>query len=860
MSFLDAPSPRWFNIWPHRPFLDDLARGLLEAAPADALPDVLVLMPTRRAARGLAQSFLTACGQAATLLPQVRTLGDLDEDEPPFEPGLVGWDLPPAIPPGRRRFELAGLIVAHEKLLERRVTAGEALELADALAAFLDSRQLEEAADADLTTLVDADLAHHWRRSADFLMLAIEAWPRRLAEIGYMDAAERRVALTRALERAWLERPPAGIVVAAGSTGSAPSVAALLAAIARAPRGAVVLPGLDMELSEAAWTAIGDQHPQAALGRLLAGAGMTRADVQPWGDATEDRAGRWRRRILNEALRPAEFTADWLNVIANIRRDAPAGVDPIAEGIAGLSIQSARADDEAASAAALLMRETLETDGKTCLLVTPDTLLARRISARLARWELAVESSSGEPLAGAPAAVLASLIARWMRGDFDPATLLAIAKHPLVRAGVGSSLSDAAFDLFERRGLRGRRPDGWDGLDSRLAERPEWESGRRLAAAVRAGLAPAEAAWSGDTATAAVAGGGLALALEALSGAAAPWRGPAGEALSRLIASLMTETGALPEVTRSGFGDLLESLQGGAMIRARGTGHRRLQILGVLESRLVRADRVILAGLEEGVWPRAAATDPFLSRPMRRQLGLPSPDRRIGLSAHDFANAASAPEVILLSRERRAGAPALKSRWLWRLEALIEGALLPPPRRPEVIAWARALDAPLADPPESLRTAPRASYAPPVAVRPRRLPVTEIERWTRDPYAVYARRILGLRPLDRPDEAMDAAVRGSAVHKAIEDFTRAYPDGLPDHPDAVFLDMLLAELRTGGASTGAMAREEALAKRMAAFLIDFERARRPGARIIVEHSGELAFQAPAGPFHLTARADRIELR
>jgi ATP-dependent helicase/nuclease subunit B len=288
-------------------------------------------------------------------------------------------------------------------------------------------------------------------------------------------------------------------------------------------------------------------------------------------------------------------------------------------------------------------------------------------------------------------------------------------------------------------------------------------------------------------------------------------------------------------------------------VRAGGATHPRLRIQGAIEARLVRADRLVVAGLEEGVWPGGAALDPFLSRPMRETLGLPSPERRIGLAAHDFAQAACAPEVILLHTERREGAPSVKSRWLWRLETLARGAGLGIPERPQVLAWARGLDAPNGYQPAK-RPAPR----PPVAHRPRELAVTRIETLTRDPYAVWARDILRLYPLNRPDEAADARARGTAIHAAFERFAEAYPADLPPDAAGTFARLYLEELEKAGLPHAAMAREAALAVEAAEWVANLERERRDGRAIHVELKGEHTINAPAGPFKLTARADRIE--
>jgi ATP-dependent helicase/nuclease subunit B len=869
-GFLDAPAPRWFTIPPHRPFLDDLARGIWRALSPlgpEALAEAVVLLPTRRAARSLAEAFLKVADRTAVLLPQIRALGDLDEGEPPFEAGDIALDLPPAISPARRRFELAGMVTEHEGLLERRLDASGALDLADALAAFLDAWQIEEREDPGaVAALVEGELARHWMVSAAFLEVATTAWPRRLDALGLMDVAARRVALTRRLAGRWADRPPMDVMIAAGSTGSAPATADLLAAIAGAPRGAVVLPGLDPDLADEAWKEVDESHPQGTLKRLLEGARLRRADVAPWDSETaREPAGRWRRRLVNEALRPPVATADWLVQIDRLREEAPPDApDPIAQGLDGLTVIAARADEEAAAIAALLLRETLETPGKTAALVTPDDALARRVSARLTRWAITADSSAGQPLASAPAAVLAGLLARLAVDPLDPVVLLAILKHPLTRLGLGAATLEPARVALERYGLRGPRPAAWDDLDARLAAAGAAPA-RDLLGPLRGIAAALAAPFAGGAARPADAARTLAEVLESLATGpdgrpGDPWGGQAGEALGRLVAGLIEESGALPPVTARGFADLLEGLMARERLRAGGASHPRLQILGVLEARLLRADRLILAGLEEGMWPQAAPIDPFLSRPMRERLGLPPPERRIGLSAHDFAQAACAPEVILLHAERSGGAPAVQSRWLWRLQTLAAGAGLALPGRPDIVAWARALDAPLADPPSSLRTAPRPAPTPPPSARPRRLAVTAVERWVRDPYGLYAREILKLRPLDRPDEPVEARARGIAFHAAFERFAREHPEALPEAAEALFAGLLLEELGRAGMPRSRMTREQALAANVAPWVIDLERRRRPGARLIVEQQGELTFPAPGGPFTLTAKADRIEAR
>ena len=850
-SFLTKAGPRWFTIPAHRPFAQDLARGLQDALGPmgpDALSQATVLTPTRRGARALADAFVAAADGRAVLPPQMRPLGDLEEGEPPFEPGDLALDLPAAIDPLVRRFELTRLVAEHAHLLPSGfATAASALALADALGGFFDSLQIEEIEVGDrLASLVDAELAEHWQVSRGFLDAALLAWPRRLEALGVADVSERRVRLLRRLAQRWTDAPPPGVLIAAGSTGTAPATRDLLIAVANAPNGCVVLPGLDQELADSAWAKVEAQHPQGALKRLLDRAKIDKDAVDLWpASIRAESAGRWRRRVINEALRPAEETADWLGVIARLRAQGD-GVDPVAEGLKGLSLVSARTEDEAATAAALLLREALETPDRTAALVTPDQMMARRVSAKLARWGVIADSSAGESLAGCPCGVLAGLVARAAVDPLDPVVLLGLLKHPLARLGDSAEL--------EAKGLRGPRPRDWPTLKARLDGLPA-----ALVLAERLEAIIATLASDGDAGPAADAAHRLATAMEALTDglegpSAALWAGPGGEAMARLLGVLIHDSAGLPAVSPRGFADLLSRLMEGETVRAGGATHPRLRILGAIEARLVRADRLVLAGLEEGVWPRGAGLDPFLSRPMREAIGLPSPERRIGLSAHDFAQAACAPEVILLHAERREGAPSVKSRWLWRLETLVRGAGLTLAGRPELLDWARDLDAPGAYSPIQ----PPAPI-PPLAHRPREMAVTRVETLTRDPYAVWARDILRLYPLDRPDVAADARARGTAIHAAFERFALTYPADPPGEAAEVFAGFYVQALEDAGLPHEAMARERALAVEAAAWVADLERKRRDGRAIHVELKGELTISATGGPFKLTARADRIEV-
>ena len=425
-----------------------------------------ILVPTRRAARALERRLFSLSGSTAMLLPRVRPIGDADEDL--LADAFPAEPVPDAVSPMGQLFLLLGLIdewaEAHPHLAlaaEVRASRSQSLGLALSLAELVMQLQTEEK-DVDFAGVFsELDLAEHRLTILSLLGLVNEQLPKRLHARDLLGPAARRNLLIRLEARRIAQDPGSGPIIAAGSTGTNPATRDLLKAIADHPQGAVILPGLDEGLADDAWAKVDDQHPQGAMKRLLIRAGVTRAEVRVWRPDV-DSAGRWRRRLINEALRPAEATADWRDVLEALRREGEAvGVDPLAEGLKGLSVIAARHEEEAADVCALLLRETLETPGRTAALVTPDLALARRVSARLAQFGVMADSSAGEPLSGFPVGVLARLVADWIVDPLSPVLLLAILKHPLTRLGrTAEELAPLLTVLETPKGSENRRLRG----------------------------------------------------------------------------------------------------------------------------------------------------------------------------------------------------------------------------------------------------------------------------------------------------------------------------------------------------------------------------------------------------------------
>ena len=854
------------SIPPHLPFLDTLARWWLDRTGGDpsGMADGLFLLPTRRAARGLQDAFLRETAGRPVLLPRIAALGALDEAPLALAGAL---DLPPAVGDARRLAVLTRMVMKLEGEYGAPATVDRAWQLAAELAGLLDEAHRAEVPLHDrLPGAAEAGYAEHWGRTITFLQIVTAAWPQWLADNGLMDRAERSIRLLDAQRDAWLAQPPGVPVIVAGTTGGIAAVARLIRVVAALPGSAVVLPGVDFGMADAVWGALDPGHPQAGLRRLLRTMEATRGDVTPWPVAAS-LVEPGRGDMLAQALLPARALAEW-------RRPA----SPVTEGLWRLE---AADQQEEAVAIALALRGALEVPHARAALVTPDRQLAGRVAAELARYGVVVDDSAGEPLADTPPAALLRLLARAVADGLSPVSLLSVLKHPLTALGLRPAVARAAARQLELACLRGPAPaPGIAGLRAALARRLSAKAALpprsakaaedlldRLAArlepilriAMRPDVTPA------DALAALIACAEAVTETDALPGAARLWALEEGEALATHLSALGAALPILPAQPVATLPGLLDASMEGAVVRSRralrgrtGTEHPRVAILGLLEARLQSADLMVLASLTEGVWPPATDPGPWMSRPMRTAVGLPSPEERVGQMAHDFlAMACAAPTVVLSCPRRRDGAPAVPARWLVRLDAYLDGHGTRLPLHPAA-GWARLLDQPDGPPCPVAPPEPR----PALADRPRRLSVTEIETWLADPYAIFAKHVLGLRALDALEESADHADYGSIVHKALSVFLMALPATYP--PDAP------ARLRAAmdGALEAAALRPALAAwwrprlHRIADWAAEAERQRRlhaPTALVRSEVEGRWAVPANS-PFELRGRADRIERR
>jgi ATP-dependent helicase/nuclease subunit B len=817
--------PNVFTIAPGVPFLTTLVNSVRSGALGWAAPDpsdplglasTSIYVPTRRAARELRAMFAQTSGTRSAILPVIKPLGEFDEDASFFtSPDADELSLDPPIAADERILTLARLTSAWKagfgndltSLIEGEpvmlpATPADAIWLARDLAALMDEMEREGVTWLELAKVDSEALAGWWQHTLKFLEIVTDLFPKHLAAHNLSDPVAHRNAILRAEARRLNEFPPMGPVIAAGSTGSIPATADLLAVISRLPQGAVVLPGLDRDMDEETWQHLGAGdapksicgHPQFGLMKLLKKLGANRNEVQQLEDPQPYLKAR--ETVVSEALRPAETTHLWAGKSDQTKSARER------EALSGVALIEAPGEREEALAIAIALREAIdERREHSAALVTPDRNLARRVSAELLRFGIVADDSGGAPLSNSPQAILFQTLLRCVFEPADPVDLLLVLKHPLSRFGQTKrkvTKAAEALELVALRGIIGQADAMTLGdvledalLDGRAKSRkPPWvdrvsaadiEAAKDIAAAFKNSLAPLQALAAkpnvsvSDAIDAAVATF-EEIGLDETGSLAGLYDGDQGEAFSAHLRGLIS-TEAKFEFTPDAFVEVHKALISSKMVKPKSGSDPNVFIWGSLEARLQEVDTIILGSLNEGSWPGVVPEDPFLSRGMKSNMQLDPPERRVGQAAHDFQMAMGTPKVILTRSLRVEGAPSVASRWLQRLTAFAgkERSHEMRQRGAHYLHWAEEIDRR-----KDIPLEPRPAPKPPLELRPKHVSITKVEALRRDPYSIYARDILKLVPLDPLVRVPDERERGTLFHEIMHRFIKM---GVPEDKD-----------------------------------------------------------------------------
>lgn len=833
--------PRILTVPAGLPFLRTLAASLLDGtltphyrydrADPLALSRITILVPTRRSTRMLRAEFARLLGGEAAILPIIKPLGETEEDGDFFDadaPELL--DLAPPISNVVRLLELARLILAWRNKLPDIVRSihsdsplvapaspSDAVWLARALVELIDAVETEEL-EWDALDRIDArDHAGWWQLTLAFLHIAIAFWPERLKELSRSSPSRHRNESMRAEIRRFRQKQSPDPVIVAGSTGAIPAAADFIHAVAEHPTGTVVLPGLDLHLSQAQWAevdpvplpgkfadAASRSHPQYNMSRLLKRLKLEREDITEI--EGEPEVIRDRAMILSQAMAPAASTDRWSEWRAAF------GTGRMERAFADVALLEAGNEREEAAAIAIALRLALEepgADGESrAALITPDRALARRVAAELARYGILADDSAGTPFVATPQGTLIKLLLEATLRPGDPLAIVSLLKHPLCRFGFEVDEYRKAVWALEILALRGgvRSADISDlgpllehhlAREAETRRQPQWrtaldeddiECARLLAERIRVCVEPLTSALARRDGHASMIRAARPLSdwatragrvLEAITtdperGLALLWDAEGGASLAQLLGEVIETDGEI-EADGPQFIDIMDALMAGAAVKPQAQRNPRVFIFGTLESRLQNVDTVIIGGMNEGSWPVQSANNPFLSRHMKSEIGLEPPERRIGQQAHDLAMASGTAKLIYSRALKQGGAPTVASRWIQRLLALggTDFAAGLRERGNRYLSFAQKIDIGASQAP-----AQRPDPRPPLALQPKSYSFSEVGRLRRDPYAIYARRVLRLDPLLPFNADPGAAERGSLYHAIVDRFVREGHDPL----------------------------------------------------------------------------------
>lgn len=864
---LMAPDAALYTIENGRPFLADIARVLVEAYRGceQDIADLTVFVPTKRASRALADAIFDAghAGSASVFLPKILALGEVSEEEL-----IVGSSatvealrLLPAANPMDRRILLAQMIRARHF----DVDWATSFRAADELGRFLDSFYLEGVDPAALADLVvdevSTEAARHWRDGLEFIRLVTEYWPSILAEKNVMDGADRNNRLSLALAAQLKMTGVGGPTIIAGSLGTVAGSKALIGAVSRSPLGLAILPGFEPGLGDPEWAAIDPSHPQFVFRDLLEAEfpDLSRNDVAVWPHDAKSRKDDGRQSLLSLALKPSHITDGWYMDVKKWDRQK------ILAACEGVSRIVARTEDEEALLIAVAIREALEEPTRTVMVVTPDRVLAQRVSEKLRAWDIKVDDTGGVPLRGTYRGTFFRLIAQWLEDPSDPVRLMAMLNHPLTAFGQSAAIWGSLTREMDRA-LRGRRRS-WSIPDlTQIIEKLHWsghvEGGETAALGLLSSLSVLHEKWIESSTLAQKIDRHIEIAETLAATADVPgpdrlWVYEDGEGLARHLETIQSAQGAIAQEISpdESYADIFDALLAGAVVRKRG-GHSRIQIFGLLEARLQTADFIILGALNEGVWPDGRDGDPFLSRPMREKLGLPTTETLIGRAAHDFVQAASAPTVLFSRSARRGGSPAAPSRWMVRFENLLahRKMLADIDSTQKLRGWGDHLHRP-----KAIECATPPSPNPSLALRPKRYTVSDFEQLLRDPYSIFAKKILGLRAWDPLAMEPTVADRGSFFHLCAENFAQKYPSGLPQDLESKIKEIIEETFVSSRFERRIWSDWIKSRENFAEFLAAFEDEVRHGGSIVgTELSGAFALNVGDVGVEIHGKADRID--
>lgn len=823
-----------FNIPASCSFVDILAELFIKEYEGRELElvDVLFLLPNRRACNSLREAFVRVKGFEPTMLPQIYPIGNVEEDSLFFSNIQSLEEVSPAIDALERTLLFTKEISQKSKSFGvEEMSISQACSLAKELGGLIDTANYEGLSFDNLKNLVPEEYASHWLETLDFLEIITKSWPDILREKSLVDPSKRYNQMLVAQSKIWQENKTNRRIVVAGTVASFSAITDLVGTVLSLPNGEFYINGLDKYLDESSWEKVDEVHPEYEIKSILDNIGVFRKDIK---DIIPSK-NLDREILISEVMRPAKTTDKWLD-IKNKSLSHMAW-----QNISVVETNDLRTE---ALSIAILMRQALETPMKTAALVTTDRNLARRVASELERWDIKVDDSAGKPLFLTALGMFLRLIPKVVETNFDIVDVLSLCKHPFM--AMGRNYADFKKEAREFELLY--RKDKSIQSDFMKSFKEKYEILFALMKMDRANFkellkAHIELATSFAT-------------TDEIDGNQILWRGEEGKSASSFLANLYEKADILGSIPRGEYLKSLEALMRDVNVRASYGTHPRLKILGPIEARLVCFDRVIIGGANEGVWPKISSADPWMSRPMKKDFGMELPEKNIGVMAKDFASILASEEVYITRAGRVDGTPMVKSRWLMRLETVLAALDV---KKEDIYQNLYKVAAEKFDEALVSKRIEAPSPKPPVSFRPRQLSMSGVSSLMLDPYIVFARYILRLKPMDNLEDDLLAMDYGNIIHGILESFNKKYPSSYPDNAKEELLSMGLEFFN----------RDKIVLETRAFWWPKFEKTvdwlvatenkyRQVVKRVHNEIEGRIEIDAPAGKFVITAKADRID--
>lgn len=831
MKIYNIPSTANFVETLAQRLLDDYAQNRLK------LTEVLILLPNRRACRSLAEAFVRLRGMEPTLLPQMRAIGDIHEDEILFYDHQIADEflkLPPAISSLERNFLLMKLITQRpQEFGLTSISLSQICHLAQELGNLLDTATMQGLNWSKLSKIVPDEYATHWQETLKFLTIITKYWPEILAERHMIDTQTRRNIIMNKQSELWQSQPPSQRIIIAGTTAVSPAMKKMVKTVANLPQGEIYLAGLDKLLDDDAWSQIDETHPQFELKELLDYLQITRAQIVDLVSPPLEH----REQLISELMRPAASTNVWRDSTKRLSSDC----------IKNIHLLETTDVRQEALAIAVLIRQALEKSSETISLVTPDRNLARRVTAQLHRWNIVVDDSAGIPLAQTPWGIFMRLTACACLSDAPAETVLSLVKHCLFASRTFADKTQTMAFRLDKNIMREQLDDNDASalLDEIKNTAQDYSALYKNSQVSLSELLEKHIKLSEN------------LSEISPQGNSCLWSGDDGQTGAEFLADLIEHADILGEIPVDEYLELFETLMQGIMVRSFGTSHPRIKILGPMEARLNHYDTIIIGGCNEGVWPTSPNADPWMSRPMKRDFGFNLPEQQIGVMALDFANLLGAPQVYITRSQMNDGAQTVKSRWLMRLTTVLTAHKLnlEDMNCDYLINWGQQLETPN----QPIKITPPEPH-PPVKYRPHKLSASAFEKLLRDPYSIFAEYILKLKPLGDLNPEINASDFGSIVHNVLDEFAKAYPQHLPDNAAQILRDMGQKAFASTSITAEKMAFWLPRFYKMVDWILCQEKTYRAQiSHIYSEIWGHIYFSdTPMGQFEIYARADRID--